>query len=129
MGMVEFEEPFLRLFNQGVILGQDHEKMSKSRGNVVNPDDVVGVMGADAVRCFLMFIGPWDHGGPWSGEGINGLARWLNRVWDIANRDAAAPGRFGLARPRAIPGGCCTRPCASATATSTGSSSTPLSRR
>jgi leucyl-tRNA synthetase len=92
MGMVDFEEPFLRLFNQGVILGQDHEKMSKSRGNVVNPDDVVGVMGADAVRCFLMFIGPWDHGGPWSGEGINGIARWLNRVWDIANRDAAALG-------------------------------------
>ena len=51
MGMVDFEEPFLRLFNQGVILGQDHEKMSKSRGNVVNPDDVVNVMGADAVRC------------------------------------------------------------------------------
>ena len=90
MGMVDFEEPFLRLFNQGVILGQDHEKMSKSRGNVVNPDDVVGVMGADAVRCFLMFIGPWDHGGPWSGEGINGIARWLNRVWDIASRDAGA---------------------------------------
>ena len=90
MGMVDFEEPFLRLFNQGVILGQDHEKMSKSRGNVVNPDDVVGVLGADAVRCFLMFIGPWDHGGPWSGEGINGVARWLNRVWDLATRDAAA---------------------------------------
>ena len=90
MGMVDFEEPFLRLFNQGVILGQDHEKMSKSRGNVVAPDDVVGVLGADAVRCFLMFIGPWDHGGPWSGEGINGIARWLNRVWDIASRDASA---------------------------------------
>ena len=89
MGMVDFEEPFLRLFNQGVILGQDHEKMSKSRGNVVAPDDVVGVLGADAVRCFLMFIGPWDHGGPWSGEGINGTARWLNRVWDICGRDAA----------------------------------------
>jgi leucyl-tRNA synthetase len=90
MGMVDFEEPFLRLFNQGVILGQDHEKMSKSRGNVVAPDDVVGVLGADAVRCFLMFIGPWDHGGPWSGEGINGIARWLNRVWDIASRNGAA---------------------------------------
>ena len=90
MGMVDFEEPFLRLFNQGVILGQDHEKMSKSRGNVVAPDDVVGLLGADAVRCFLMFIGPWDHGGPWSGEGINGIARWLNRVWDIASRDSAA---------------------------------------
>ena len=88
MGLVEFDEPFLRLFNQGVILGEDHEKMSKSRGNVVNPDDVVGILGADAVRCFLMFIGPWDQGGPWSDVGINGAARWLNRVWDIASRDA-----------------------------------------
>ena len=87
MGLVDFEEPFLRLYNQGVILGEDHEKMSKSRGNVVNPDEVVTQLGADAVRCFLMFIGPWDQGGPWSEVGINGMARWLNRVWDILARD------------------------------------------
>ncbi len=87
MGLVDFDEPFLRLFNQGVILGADHEKMSKSRGNVVNPDDVVGLMGADAVRCFLMFIGPWDQGGPWSDVGINGVARWLNRVWGLLERN------------------------------------------
>ena len=87
IGLVDFDEPFLRLFNQGVILGSDHEKMSKSRGNVVNPDDVVGVMGADAVRCFLMFIGPWDQGGPWSDVGINGVARWLNRVWGLVERN------------------------------------------
>ena len=87
MGLVEFDEPFLRLYNQGVILGEDHEKMSKSRGNVVNPDEVVGQLGADAVRCFLMFIGPWDQGGPWSDVGINGVARWLNRVWTIVERD------------------------------------------
>ena len=87
MGMLEIDEPFLRLFNQGVILGQDHEKMSKSRGNVVNPDDVVGQYGADAVRCFLMFIGPWDQGGPWSDEGINGIVRWLNRVWNLMEHD------------------------------------------
>ena len=87
MGMLSFDEPFLRLVNQGVILGQDHEKMSKSRGNVVSPDEVVGQMGADAVRCFLMFIGPWDQGGPWSDVGINGIARWLNRVWSMADRD------------------------------------------
>ena len=99
--MVDFDEPFLRLFNQGVILGSDHEKMSKSRGNVVNPDDVVGVMGADAVRCFLMFIGPWDQGGPWSDVGINGVARWLNRVWALVERnpdDLAA----GQADPQAV---------------------------
>jgi len=85
MGLVNFDEPFLRLFNQGIILGQDHEKMSKSRGNVINPDDVVTVMGADAVRVFLMFIGPWDQGGPWSNVGINGVARWLNRIWNITS--------------------------------------------
>ena len=88
MGMLGIDEPFLRLFNQGVILGSDHEKMSKSRGNVVNPDDVVGQVGADAVRCFLMFIGPWDQGGPWSDEGINGVVRWLNRVWNLVEYDA-----------------------------------------
>ena len=89
LGLVDFDEPFLRLYNQGVILGEDHEKMSKSRGNVVNPDEVVSQLGADAVRCFLMFIGPWDQGGPWSEVGINGMARWLNRVWDILERDPA----------------------------------------
>ena len=90
IGLVEYDEPFLRLFNQGVILGADHDKMSKSKGNVVNPDDFVGLLGADAVRCFLMFIGPWDQGGPWSDVGINGTARWLNRVWDIVARDAGS---------------------------------------
>ena len=89
MDMLNIDEPFLRLFNQGVILGQDHEKMSKSRGNVVNPDDVIDQVGADAVRCFLMFIGPWDQGGPWSDEGINGVVRWLNRVWTVVGQDAA----------------------------------------
>ena len=99
MGIVEFEEPFLRLYNQGVILGQDHEKMSKSRGNVVNPDEVVGQMGADAVRCFLMFIGPWDQGGPWSDGGINGTARWLNRVWEGADPELRDPAALGTDIP------------------------------
>ena len=87
IGMVDFDEPFLRLVNQGVILGSDHEKMSKSRGNVVNPDDWVGVLGADAVRCFLMFIGPWDRGAPWIDVGTNGVVRWLNRVWALVERN------------------------------------------
>ena len=89
-GLVEFGEPFLRLYNQGVILGEDHEKMSKSRGNVVNPDEYVGSLGADSVRCFLMFLGPWDQGGPWSTSGINGAGRWLNRVWEICQRDPSS---------------------------------------
>ena len=87
IGVLEFDEPFLRLFNQGIILGEDHDKMSKSRGNVVNPDEYVDSLGADSVRCFLMFLGPWDQGGPWSTAGINGVARWLNRVWDLCRHD------------------------------------------
>ncbi len=83
MGMVPFGEPMLRLFNQGVILGEDGEKMSKSRGNVVNPDDYVQNAGADTVRGYLMFIGPWDGGGPWNSRGIEGISRFLQRVWNL----------------------------------------------
>ncbi len=83
LGLVDFDEPMKRLFNQGIILGEDSEKMSKSRGNVVNPDDIVSAMGADTTRAYLMFIGPWDEGGPWSSQGIEGVYRFLNRVWDV----------------------------------------------
>ncbi len=83
IGILDHDEPMLRLFNQGIILGEDNEKMSKSRGNVVNPDDYVHSMGADTTRAYLMFIGPWDAGGPWSGRGIEGVHRFLNRVWDV----------------------------------------------
>ena len=88
IGLVDFDEPFMRLFNQGHIIANS-QKMSKSRGNVVSPDDFVQSVGADAVRCYLMFLGPWDQGGEWSDAGINGMSRWLNRVWDIARRDPA----------------------------------------
>jgi leucyl-tRNA synthetase len=77
-------EPFLRLFNQGQVLGADGERMSKSRGNVEDPDELVARYGADTVRLFLMFMGPWDQGGPWSPTGIGGVARFLNRVWTVA---------------------------------------------
>jgi leucyl-tRNA synthetase len=83
IGLVNFNEPMLRLFNQGIILGPDSQKMSKSRGNVVNPDDYVQTVGADAVRVYLMFIGPWEQGGPWSLDGIEGASRWLGRVWTL----------------------------------------------
>jgi len=82
-GLVAEDEPFLRLFNQGQILGADGERMSKSRGNVVAPDDLVQRYGADTVRLFLMFMGPWDQGGPWSESGIGGVNRFLRRVWTI----------------------------------------------
>jgi leucyl-tRNA synthetase len=87
MGLVKVGEPFKRLFNQGIILGPDGARMSKSRGNVVNPDDYVRDRGTDTVRCFLMFIGPWDRGGPWSPEGIGGPEGFLSRVWSLATED------------------------------------------
>jgi leucyl-tRNA synthetase len=71
--------------------------MSKSRGNVVNPDDYVTAMGADTVRTYLMFIGPWEGGGPWNSRGIDGAQRFLNRVWTIA-QDSTGP-RIGGTRP------------------------------
>jgi leucyl-tRNA synthetase len=84
LGLVEFDEPMLSLFNQGIILGEDSEKMSKSRGNVVDPDALVAEHGADAVRAYLMFIGPWDQGGLWDPRGIQGPVRFLHDVWELA---------------------------------------------
>jgi leucyl-tRNA synthetase len=84
IGLMTEREPFLRLFNQGQILGADGERMSKSRGNVQDPDELVRRYGADTVRLFLMFMGPWDQGGPWSPTGIGGVHRFLNRVWTLA---------------------------------------------
>ena len=83
MGLIRDREPFKRLFNQGQILGADGERMSKSRGNVQDPDELVHRYGADTVRLFLMFMGPWDQGGPWSPTGIGGVHRFLNRVWTL----------------------------------------------
>ena len=83
VGLVAQDEPFMRLFNQGQILGADGERMCKSRGNVQDPDDLVRRYGADTVRLFLMFMGPWDQGGPWSPTGIGGVHRFLNRVWTL----------------------------------------------
>jgi leucyl-tRNA synthetase len=84
LGLVKQDEPFKRLFNQGQILGADGERMSKSRGNVQDPDDLVARYGADTIRLFLMFMGPWDQGGPWSPTGIDGVHRFLRRVWTLA---------------------------------------------
>ncbi len=81
-GIVDFDEPFIKLFNQGTIIYQG-DKMSKSRGNVVTPDVYVSEIGADAVRAYLMFIGPWELGGEWSDQGIVGMSRWVNRVWNL----------------------------------------------
>lgn len=88
MGVVNFSEPMDALFNQGIILGEDREKMSKSRGNVVAPDDLVQDYGADTVRGYLMFGFRWDQGGPWDSKGILGVQRFLERVWDLVTGEA-----------------------------------------
>lgn len=87
MNLLPFREPTKRLFNQGMILGEDHEKMSKSRGNVINPDAVIQKYGVDAVRGYLMFIGPWEGGGPWNSQGIEGIMRLLKDVWGLAQTE------------------------------------------
>jgi leucyl-tRNA synthetase len=84
LGHVGTHEPFQRLVNQGLILGEDGQKMSKSRGNVVNPDDVVREYGADALRLYEMFMGPLEQVKPWQMKGVEGVSRFLARVWRVA---------------------------------------------
>lgn len=83
--LIDFDEPFSRLMNQGMILGPDHQKMSKSRGNVVNPDDVAKEFGVDTLRAYILFMGPLDADAVWSTEGINGISRFIRRVWSLFN--------------------------------------------
>ena len=95
IGYVSTKEPFKKLVNQGMILGEDGQKMSKSRGNVVNPDKVVADYGADSMRLYEMFMGPLEAVKPWSMQGVEGVHRFLQRVWrlvineDTGNLDAA----------------------------------------
>ncbi len=86
IGLLDFEEPFSVRKNHGVILGPDSQKMSKSRGNVIDPDDLVKEFGADSIRMYLAFMGPYEQGGPWSPGGIVGISRFLNRVWSLFYR-------------------------------------------
>ncbi|CAK8053721.1 leucine--tRNA ligase [Eupransor demetentiae] len=83
LGVVPNKEPFHKLVNQGMILGGNHEKMSKSKGNVVNPDEIVNDYGADTLRVYEMFMGPLTQSKPWSEEGVSGSRRWLDRVWRL----------------------------------------------
>jgi len=86
IGLINFSEPFLKLRHQGIILGPDKQKMSKSRGNVVDPDDIVEKFGVDAVRTYLCFMGPYGDGGTWQLNGVVGTSRFLQRVWDLQER-------------------------------------------
>jgi leucyl-tRNA synthetase len=88
IGITQGAEPMMQLRNQGIILGEDSEKMSKSRGNVVAPDELVAQYGADVVRAYLMFFARWDMGGPWNSSGIEGTVRWVRRVWTLFNESA-----------------------------------------
>ena len=97
LGYLSFDEPTMKLRNQGQILGADHNRMSKSRGNVQAPDELVARYGSDTVRAFLMFIGPWDQGGPWNPSGIEGIHRWLSRVWGAALPSNGAAASIGAA--------------------------------
>lgn len=92
LGIGRGDEPMLRLRNQGQILGPDGQRMSKSRGNVVDPDEQIALYGADTVRAYLMFGYRWSEGGAWNPDNIQGIVRWLNRVWTLAleTQDAAA---------------------------------------
>ncbi len=94
IGVVNSPEPFMRLVNQGMILGEDGQKMSKSLGNVINPDDIIKEFGADSMRVYEMFMGPLQVSKPWSTNGLMGVHRFLDRIWRISERpisDAEAP--------------------------------------
>src|SRR5438093_3677241 len=95
LGYVSKPEPFQRLVNQGIILGEDNQKMSKSRGNIVNPDEVIDEYGADAFRCYEMFMGPLEQMKPWSMRGVEGVSRLLARVWRLM-MDETQSGECGL---------------------------------
>jgi leucyl-tRNA synthetase len=92
MGVITCDEPMVRLYNQGSILGEDGEKMSKSRGNVIAPDELVQEYGADTVRGYLMFGFRWHLGGPWNSSGILGVQRFLERVWELVTVPPAVSG-------------------------------------
>ncbi|MEC7487641.1 MAG: class I tRNA ligase family protein, partial [Verrucomicrobiota bacterium] len=83
LGIVSHPEPFKKLFHQGIILGEDGEKMSKSRGNVVNPESIIDNYGADTLRLYLMFLGPLEAMKPWNAKGIEGIARFLRKIWRL----------------------------------------------
>ncbi|MBU0494925.1 MAG: leucine--tRNA ligase [Chloroflexi bacterium] len=89
-GLIDFQEPFTRLMNQGIVHAADGRRMSKSRGNVITPDSVVERLGADTLRGFLLFMAPFEQNVNWSEDGLNGVRRWLGRVWSLAAEDVGA---------------------------------------
>jgi len=95
LGVVETKEPFYKLVNQGMILGENNEKMSKSRGNVINPDEIVNEFGADTLRMYEMFMGPLEATKPWNVNGVEGSYRFLGRIWRLfVNEDGQLNGKI-----------------------------------
>jgi leucyl-tRNA synthetase len=100
IGVVTTAEPFKKLVHQGIVLGEDNQKMSKSRGNVVNPDEMIDRFGADAVRLYEMFMGPLEAVKPWSTRGVEGVTRFLERVWRlIVNEEGCLSGAIVSSKP------------------------------
>src|SRR5256712_4794959 len=97
IGVASTTEPFLKLVHQGTVLGEDNQKMSKSRGNVVNPDEMMDQFGADAVRLYEMFMGPLEAMKPWSTRGVEGITRFLDRGWRLIGNEAWGPRLAGIA--------------------------------
>ncbi len=102
MQIMQGDEPMNQMRNQGQILGSDGQRMSKSRGNVIDPDEQVEAYGADTVRAYLMFGYRWSVGGPWGTGNIQGVVRWLNRVWDLVIENIDAPEQSDSENARAI---------------------------
>ncbi len=103
LGKVKDKEPFVKLVHQGMILGENNEKMSKARGNVVNPDDVVRESGADALRAYEMFMGPLEQVKPWQTSGIEGVRRFLDRTWNVTTGPVTDdPGAYDDATRRLV---------------------------
>ena len=88
IGVIDFDEPFQKLFNQGMITGKNGIKMSKSKGNVVSPDDLVRDYGCDSLRMYELFVGPPELDAEWDDRGIDGVYRFLNRFWNLVHRTA-----------------------------------------
>jgi leucyl-tRNA synthetase len=88
--MIDFDEPFKKLINQGMILGPDGNKMSKSKGNVLDPNEFIEKYGSDSLRMYLMFMGPYEDGGPWDPQRLEGMHRFINKVYDLVTEDYKA---------------------------------------
>jgi len=102
LGVVSHKEPFQKLVHQGIILGEDGQKMSKARGNVVNPDDVVKAAGADALRLYEMFMGPLESVKPWQTKGIEGITAFLKRVFTVCTNVTAAAAEYDIETQKAV---------------------------